>query len=259
MAQGLPRTRFNSSTLVRVLAHLVDTDAPESKQSFAERLGQWLAFADALSLFSTLDASETEKRERALAAPSPVTGAARQELDRVHAALADSISTDGVVKRGKKQVEWPTPAPRASVESAADYAPYHRYYLAHQRDMHARIGPLRATVRQTLSERSPDLEQLAALDAVMEQALVARERKLLATVPMLLGKRFAHLYAAHQAAAVDAQGADDPQGWMAPGAWLAVFHGEMQAVLRAELELRLQPIAGLIAALDHAPGVGASP
>lgn len=254
MAQGLPLTRFNSSTLVRVLADLVDADAPESKQSFAERLGQWLDFADALSLFSTLNADEAGALASPPAAPPYANDGPRQAFARVHAGLADSITTDGVRKAARARVELPTPATQASVESAADFAPYHRYYLAHQRDMNARIGPLRATVRTVLSEHAPDLKQLAALDAVLDQALAARERNVLATVPVLLGRRFTYLFAAHQAARVDVQTTDDPQQWMRPGGWLAVFCAEMQAVLLAELELRLQPTAGLIAALDHASG-----
>ena len=257
--QGLPLTRFNSSTLVRVLADLVDADAPESKQSFAERLGQWLGFADALLLFSTLNADEADAVGPPPAVPSPATEAPRREFARVRAALADSIGMDGERKPGKADLELPTPAPQASLEGAADFAPYHRYYLAHQRDMNARIGHLRASVRAVLSGHTADLKRLAALDAVLDRALAARERSVLATVPVLLGRRFAHLFGAHQTARSDAPTADDAQQWMLPGGWLAVFCAEMQAVLLAELDLRLQPTAGLIAALDDASRAGADP
>ena len=43
-----------------------------------------------------------------------------------------------------------------------------------------------------------DIRDRAALDAVFDQALAAREASLLATVPVLLGKRFAQLYEAHR-------------------------------------------------------------
>ena len=42
-----------------------------------------------------------------------------------------------------------------------------------------------------------------------------------------------------------------PARWMQPDAWLARFCAEMQRVLRAELELRLMPVVGLLAALDR--------
>ena len=59
--------------------------------------------------------------------------------------------------------------------------------------MAAAVGPLRASARAVLSGRSAALRQLAALDAVLDQALAAREASLLATVPVLLGKRFVQL------------------------------------------------------------------
>ena len=248
MTQGAPHTGFNTSRLLRTLAAMVAEPLAESKQPFAERLGQWLDFADALSLYAALN---TPMRADNTVARSGPAASAREDLVRVREALSESITTDGILKPGKARVELPTPAPKASVEDAADFAPYHRYYAAHQRDMNAVIGPLRARVRAILSQCCPRLAQLAELDALMDQALAARERSLLATVPTLLGKRFETLFAAHQAAMPDAPAADDPQRWMQRGGWLAVFCKDMQAVLLAELALRLQPVAGLIAALDN--------
>lgn len=257
MAQGLPRTGFNRSRLVRALAGQAVEDVPESKQSFADRLGQWLDFNGALSLYSVLNAGT----EGAVQGPSVAltAAAAREEFARVRGGLVDSIAADGALKPGKARIALPVPAPQAANESAADFAPYHRYYLAHQRDMNASIGPLRAHVRAALAAHSPALKRLAALDGVMEQALEARERKLLATVPGRLAKRFEQLLGAHRAAQADTQAdprtstqaADEPDRWMQPGGWLAGFCAEMQAVLLAELEVRLQPIAGLIEALDN--------
>ena len=225
-------------------------DVPESKQAFAERLGQWLDFTDALSLFSALNPDTGGGSELRSAAASPDTLALRQTFARVRAALVESITQDGRHKHGKAWIEWPTPLPHGPAGGAADFAPYHRYHLALQRDMIASIGPLRGTVRTALGRHSPALKRLAILDALLDQALASRERDLLATVPVLLGRRFEQLYAAHQVKLAQAQAADDPERWMLPGGWLAVFCREMQGVLLAELELRMQPIAGLIAALD---------
>lgn len=251
MGQGLPRTRFNSSGLVRVLAGLAVTDAPESKQSFADRLGQWLDFTAALSLFSALNAGTAGGPEGQSPTPSPEGAAARHAFARVRGTLAESMTADGVLEVARARIETPAPAPQAPVDGAADFAPYHRYYLARQRDMSASIGPLRSSVRAALARQSPSLKRLAALDAVLDQALAARERDLLATVPALLATRFEHLYQAHQATLGDAQTEDEPDRWTQPGGWLAAFCREMHGVLLAELDVRLQPVAGLIAALDH--------
>jgi hypothetical protein len=251
MAQGLPHTRFNGSRLVRALGELAVADVPDSKQSFADRLGQWLDFTDALSLFAALNAAPAAAPGGRSAAASPAGAAARKELDRVRSALLGSIASDGALQPGRGRVESALPAPQADAESAADFAPYRRCYLAHQRNMGLSIGPLRATVRAALSRHSPALERLAALDAVLDQALAARERNLLATVPALLARRFEHLYEAHRAAGVEAPAADQPGRGMQPAGWRTVFCSEMQAVLVAELEHRLQPVAGLIEALDN--------
>lgn len=251
MAQRLPRTRFNSSALLRVLSELVETDESASKQSFAERLGQWLDIGDALALFSALDERGAGAAEPGPEASSPDIAAVRDRLTRVRATLVNSITGEARAEAGKVRIELPVPTPNETVERAADFAPYHRYYLAHQRDMAASIGPLRVGARAALAQRSADHARLAALDAVLDNALSARERNLLATVPALLARRFGHLRDAHQARLAEAQAADDPARWMQAGGWLAVFCADLRAVLLAELELRLQPVAGLLAALEN--------
>lgn len=245
MAYGLPGTSLNSARLVRVLANLAVADVAESKQSLAERLGQWLDFTDAMALFSALNGNAPVTQT--LASDGSVQG----DFARVRTALADSITMDGVLNPGRARIKLPTPAPNAHAESAADFSPYHRYYQAHQRDMNAAIGPLRTNVRAVLASGAPALQRLAALDAVLEQALATRERNLLATLPLLLAKRFGHLYEAHQEALGDRLALDDPEMWMRPGGWLAMYCRDMQAVLLAELEVRLQPVAGLIEALGN--------
>ena len=277
MTQAVSRTRFNSAGLVRILAELAVADVADPKQTFAERLGEWLDFKDALALYSALNSAAAGAPSRA--APA---AALRGQLVQVRGELAAAVAAAGTTQPGGTNLALPTPLPNAAPESAADFAPFHRYYLAHQRAMAAAVSPLRASARAALAGRSAALRQLAALDAVLDQALAAREASLLATVPVLLGKRFAHLYAAHrrerEAAAPDVAGQaapdaagqaatagaaatgegapgagappDDPARWMQPGGWLGRFCAEMQRVLLAELDLRLMPVAGLVAAVD---------
>jgi hypothetical protein len=90
--------------------------------------------------------------------------------------------------------------------------------------------------------------RLAEVDAVMERALSPRERSLLATVPALLGGHFERLRKAEQETLADARASEDAPT-IAPGAWLNVFRKDMQSVLLAELDLRFQPVEGLLAAL----------
>ncbi len=245
MARTSPRTRFDSAQLIRALSALVATDVADSRQSFADRLGQWLDFADAIALCSALD-SPADTRAPATAA-QPALG---DEFARVRGALLESINTDGLLTPGKARIRLPAPAWHAGTEGTADYLPYHRYYLAHQRDMGAAIAPLRASLRAALAAQSPALRQLAALDGVLDQAFAPRERSLLASVPQLLGRRFEQLHQAHRSA-LPAGAADDPARWLEPGAWLHTFCQDMRLVLLAELDLRLQPVQGLMDALNE--------
>lgn len=216
MTRPLPHTGFGRPRLIRLLAGLVAGEGAEARRSLAERLGGWLNLTDAIALSGALAAGGDEP-----AAPGEGAGAA---LVRVRAALTDSIAADE--GRGG-----------AALSAAPDFAPFRRHYVARQRDMAAAIGPLRAQARQALAARSPALARLAALDAVMERALAERERALLACVPHLLERRFERLRAAPPA---DAGAASD--------GWLAAFCREQRDLLLAELEFRLLPVDGLVAA-----------
>lgn len=229
-----------------MLADLGVAEVGEAKQSLGERLGHWLDFNDAMALFGALNGAAAPAAAKA----SPVGGEAalREDFARVRGWLVEGITVDGVFNPGKARIKLPSPAPQAPAASAADFSPYHRYYLAHQREMNSAIGPLRVNARAALAGLSPSCQRLAALDAAMEEALAPRERTLLATIPLLLAKRFEQLYGAHRqslAAGVE----DDPAGWLEPGGWLAAFCRDLQAVLLAEVDFRLQPVAGLIEAL----------
>jgi len=278
MTRVLPRTNFNSSRLIRFLSDLDLASVGEARQSFAERLGQWLDVNNAITLYSALNARAAAA---GLAAPAVPGSALAEEVGRVRAGLVAAITGDGA---GKARLKWPTPPTGASLDHMADFLPYQRYYAAHQRDMEASVSQLRASARLALAAQSPRLRQLATLDAVLDKALAERERSLLATVPARLERRYERLRRAHQAAraavgpasataaetevkaGADAVAlaaaetgagaevtlADDVEAWTRPGGWLAVFGQDTRSLLLAELEVRLLPVVGLMEALREA-------
>lgn len=247
MARGLQHATFNRSALVRVLSGAVpEVSAP--KYDFGERLGQWLDISDALTLYSVLNAGTGDS-----AAVSGVPGDLPGQLARVRRHLSESINADGVFSPQPARIPFPVPLPNATAESAADFSPYHRYYHAHQRDMNTAISALRASARKALAGASAAGRKLAALDAAFEEFLSARERSLLGNVPILLSQRFQQRYADHRAMIAEGD-TDDPATWTQPGCWLEAFCQDAQTVLLAELELRLKPVAGLIAALGTTTG-----
>ena len=233
MTRAVPRGPFHRSRLIRMLEDMAVADLADSRQSLGERLGQWLDFKDAISLYSILHGGPSDGMDRS--GEDMDMAGLRAEFDRVQASLRDAIRSD-------KQLDPSTVAasPAFSTESAVEFIPYHRSYLAHQRSMQTAAANLRTQVRMAASTCSPALRRLAALDGELERALGVRERGLLAALPTILGKRFEILMA--QAT----EGGDDP----APGVRLAAFCKDVQAVLFAELDLRLQPALGLLEALD---------
>ncbi|MGE8634372.1 MAG: DUF3348 family protein, partial [Achromobacter piechaudii] len=153
-------------------------------------------------------------------------------------------------------------------------------------------------LRGMVAAKNGEMTRLAVVDAIMDRALLPKERALLGAIPKLLQVHFdrlrlaeaATLAAAEAPAEVAAQGdgaATDgaaPEGEanagtapvsetprnptptpantapantasattppaVTPGAWLDVFRKDMRSVLLAELDVRLQPVEGLLAAL----------
>lgn len=269
MKRSLPRAGLNRSRLLHLLADPAIEGTAGPKQSFAERLGDWLTLGDAIALSGALGTGAgTPPADAAQASAGDIDArrkAARelaQAFARTRAALADSIAADGVseTERGaeRARVKSLFPPPGASIDGAGDYLPYRRFHLALQREMETGIGQLRAGVRQALARHSPGLRRLAAIDAALGKALAERERDLLASVPHRLEKRFAQLYETHRQALAATRQADTPadtpdtpEHWLQAGGWLAEFRSELRAVLLAELDLRLQPVAGLIDAFSN--------
>ncbi len=126
---------------------------------------------------------------------------------------------------------------------------------ARQQAMEIAIAPLRERVRAALAECGGEAGRLAAVDAVMAEVLAAQERRLLATLAPMLGRHFERLCApgaepsAEAPQPVDDAAAQPTAPAPSPEARRDWFRLDLQAVLLAELELRLQPVQGLLAAL----------
>ncbi|CAM3536083.1 DUF3348 domain-containing protein [Bordetella flabilis] len=269
------RTSFSGPTLIRSLARLTDLNAAESRQSLPDRLSQWLGWTHAIALSTVLDSDPPALPG---GAPTPAEDEER-ECARVRTTLAKAIANDGAFSAARRRQQAPRPLPTArgtaqamaqraapespgpapltpaAADSAArtgaqtvDYAVYRQRYLALQRTMETAIGKLRGRLRATLAASHAGMSRLVRVDAVMEQALGERERALLGTIPGLLEAHFHRLRLAEAAAMAEAEAAGTP-ATLAPGAWLDTFRQDMRNVLLAELDVRLQPVEGLLAAL----------
>jgi hypothetical protein len=148
-------------------------------------------------------------------------GAPEREAARVRAALAGALSERLL-----------------AVDEADAFAPWRDQILAHQQAMEAGISTLRRRLRSALAAGTPAQARLATLDAVLERVIGARERELLAIVPRWLERSFERRRRASPPA-------------------LTSFRRELMELLQAELDFRMQPVEGLLAAL--APSSRESP
>lgn len=251
MTQALRHTHFHSSRLMRVLAELALLEATQAGGAFAEKLGLWVAFTDAITLHAAHNARPAGAAE--MSTPTSARVAAAEAFDRARTALEQALAHSATPKGSKSRNGLPVPSLGLPIVAKSAFEPYRRYYQAQQREMETGVAALRNQVRTALAQASPALQQLAALDAALTGILNERESRLLASIPSLLEKRFSFLLQAHQQRLAHTQQADNPAFWLNPAGWLTRFCHELQTVLQAELDLRLQPALGLVEALTNKP------
>ena len=199
---------------------------PVAPQPLARQLGDPLAWADAIQLSQVLatprhEVGDAASRRRAL-------DWADAALERLQSELAAGFHDELLA--------------RESAQPLADHAPpladlltsYRLHLSQQQRQIAGRVTGLRERLRAHLVGASAPLARLAALDAVLERTLAAQERSALAGLATLLARR------------AQAHERDTPRHWPAR------LWADLQQLLQAELELRLQPALGLMDALRQA-------
>lgn len=238
------------SRLMRVLSTLAQADVEVSHANFTERLGRLIDFSGSIALLAMhnkLPATPFESRTVSLQT-------VQTELLRVHAALVTAVMASFQTGAGSARIMLPQANRDTALKKLLNYALYQRFYAAHQAEFEFRVQGLRSLLRDAMSGVSPALAQLAVLDATLNDTLLLHSRALFAVIPKLLGKRFDYLVAQHllsQAQQGEHANDDNPHDWLQPGAWLSQFYSEMRDLLLAELEMRLQPVFGLFAALNN--------
>lgn len=244
MAKAPHRTPVPGPAFIRLLACLTDADVPQSHQGLSDRLSQWIDWTRAIALSRALDGKVPAA---AIDAPG-FDATVENEYARVRASLTNAITGDPESPPARQRGDKHGHAGEGGAQAAADYTVFHQRYLSLQQAMQTATGRLRGRLRDMLAQQSADMARLAEVDAAMELTLSPREQTLLAAVPALLGKHFERLHPAGQEPLADTPPSEGAPA-AAPGAWLGVFRKDMQNVLLAELDVRFQPIEGLLAAL----------
>ncbi|ADV27198.1 hypothetical protein Psesu_1351 [Pseudoxanthomonas suwonensis 11-1] len=226
--QSPSRTTPSGPRFVRQLAQLAGTGVDAPSHPLSQLLSHWLEWKQAVALARVLDAPAGD----ATGTVAGETGDAAAELAQARASLAQSIARD-------RAFAAPPDGPRPPFE----WTYFQQRHMALQHLLESGTGRLRESLRQHLAARSPALARLAAVDAVMEQSLARPTRSLLARATPVLEHRFRELSPENQEASASA----------AAPAWLDSFRHDMRELLLAELDIRLQPAEGLLAALGPAP------
>lgn len=102
-----------------------------------------------------------------------------------------------------------------------------------------------------ISNLSPESARLSRIDEALFESLADAGSDAFAVIPKLLGKRFEHLFDAHLPEIPENPGVRDFNQWMTSGGWISGFCMDMRELLLAELEVRIQPVTGLIDALTN--------
>ncbi len=216
------------SALIRLLAGLTLVEVAESKNSFSDRFSQWLDWKSAMALSAALKngaqphSTSVRSASRAFADPD------RQSCERLRSEFMKAFAEDT-----RTDVDGTPP----------EFSTFRQRYFSRQQAMERGVAPFRKRVREKLIAASPSLAQLAVVDSVMEQSLAARERTLLSSIPALLHLHFERLRSGHQSQS------DDAEAELPRHKWLEIFRLDMRNALAAELDIRLQPVEGLLDAL----------
>lgn len=237
------RASFGASKLIRYLSDLVNTDYHVAHVHFSERVGRLIDFSGSIALS---EAHLRPPRQTDNANPAAQAGSSERFL-RGRAAIVKNIIRCFVVpNRQGDGLDIARSPVEESTEKAQDFPPYHAFYVTQQLEMRARVNHLHGELRQLAFQGAAPLAALAALDQALGEAIATRTRQFYAVIPQLLAKRFEQIQQASQAPAGEAV------SWSAAGGGFDQFCREMQTVLLAELEIRLQPVLGLTEAMNDA-------
>lgn len=245
--------RLHSSPLVALLSQWAApagvAGAPASAD-VAEQLSQWLSTVDAVTLGRALHAIESLPADAASAVAGPgldvaaLEAAYAQAREELIALAASRPASPRPARERPDNTRADAPDPQAEGE----FAWHLPHYIGLQKQLDARLQALRLQVRQAMTKGPHRLRQLALLDGVMAQMTAAREQRLWASLPAQLERRFHQRRDAYLQRLQALGQEDDVQRWRAPGGWLPAFERDLQALLLAEMQVRLEPIVGLLEA-----------
>lgn len=217
------------SRLHRLLSDWSSPPAAGAVTDAAQLWASWLQPLQAVQLQAGLDAVQAA----VVAPPQPpdvaVVRGFQQEADRIRAAWQRAVdpaelAPDDPAAIAAVEARWPGHA------ALSGFDRYRRVHLEWQRQMAAMVDPLRAQVRRAWARAGGRWQRLATLDVLVESLLQAPDARAMAQLPAWLQARYDHWM----------------DGGLPADAAIAHFFADWQALVDAELALRLQPVQGLL-------------
>lgn len=219
MTPDLPSVKGTDRAIQSWMDALSGEGLPARRIPAAEQLAQWMGWTDALTLAAVVDAPH-----EAAAFDRSKPGTSKSPASESMPASSLEIGRERLIA----QLETIVADTRADWARDPDPAVIRRGVARAQRMMEEGVARIRAALRRELmgaGSQSPELLQLAHIDAILEQALADRLRSLLGGAAGRLGRLSENSVAMATSAAL-----------LQP--------------LMAELELRWQPLVGLNQALQ---------
>lgn len=262
---------MHGSRLVRLLSELNGSGIEVSRSPFSERFGQLVDLPGSLTLSAMLGelSAVTFKPSRIS------TKAIKEEFLRERMELVRFIAKSFVPSSERTRDKLPSPVQYHShckltgvyaatrsespKNRVAAYEPYRKFYVTRQGDLAIKIQHFQSHIGDAISGLSPELAQLSALNTGLGDVLSVRTRELFTVVPTLLGRRFGRLLDEHWQELPNKPAADDIAQWMKSDGWISKFCGEMRELLLAEIEVRLQPVLGMIDSLPETDTIDQTP
>ncbi len=233
----MPSVVSSQAPLVRFWSERGLLDPVPPADALIDRLGNWLDVRQAIALHQQLG----PEREVHLAPHQPPWVEQRCErTQRVLSQLRDAIRLDRTAPG-----LWRNPMPAFAKQQPTDWnelwEPYRRYMNDHQKQMALVLARERRGWRDEMIRRPGPWATLAQIDAAFEHAIAPHESKWLSSFPVKMEHHLSQLLAAEAA----------------PGqpyvAIMHTFQHDVRVALLHELDLRSQPLLGLLETLQTAP------
>ena len=221
---------------------LATLDSSVPREQFAGRLARLVNLSDSIKIST----AQHETGVTTTAATPGASDAARQEYGRVRTSLRQAVQRSFKPSTGPSRIRLPQPGPPRWTDSAQAWAPYLKFYLAHQGQFDASVQGLHLRIRTMAEQLSPELARLTALDLALADTLYPSARKFFGAIPELLSRRFQQLLQHSQPTASEA--GEEPGEWEN---MLDRFCTETHGLLLAELDARLLPVLGLVEAINE--------